>query len=266
MRTFSLALFMGLFLSISSLQAAPVDLSTWTAESYSAVAGFPSGLWGVSGGGSTVLQTANGQPTMFYSDFNAMGTNVTGTIQVSTSSDDDYIGFALGFQPGDSANASASYLLVDWKRNQQSYNFAAPSNTPGSIAYAGLAVSRVTGTPTADEFWGHVNFVENPSGGLTELARGNTLGTTGWARYTDYVFSFNFLPTGLQVSVNGTPELNIAGSFSNGRMAFYNFSQAGVTYSAFEVQPVPEPGTMILMGLGLLGLVGYNVRRRKQAL
>jgi len=239
--------------------AAPVDLSTWTAESYPAVSGFGAGVWTVSGDGSSVFQSVNGQPTMFYSDFNAINTEVTGTINVS-GSDNDYIGFALGFSPGDSSNADADYLLLDWKRGTQSFNFGAPSDiTPGSTALAGLAVSRVTGLPTADEFWGHVDFTENPAGGVTELARANTLGSTGWLTSTDYDFTFVFQSNRLQVFVDGVSEIDIAGSFNDGRLAFYNFSQAGVTYSAFTTMPapVPVPGALLLFSSGLLGLLGY---------
>jgi len=153
--------------------------------------------------------------------------------------------------------------LIDWKRNTQSFNFGAPSNTPGSNAPAGLAVSRVTGIPTADEFWGHVNFAENPAGGLTELARGNTLGSTGWALNTVYNFRFVFQSNRLQVFVDDIPQIDIAGSFSDGRLAFYNFSQAGVTYSAFETvpAPVPVPSAIWLLVSGLLMMSG--IRRRK---
>jgi len=66
--------------------------------------------------------------------------------------------------------------------------------------------------------------------------------------------------------VNGVKELDIAGVFGNGRLAFYNFSQANVTYSAFEVvegpfPAVPEPETYAMMLAGL-GLLGFIARRR----
>ena len=153
----------------------PVDLSTWTAESYPAVSGFPAGLWTVSLDKTSVYQSNNGQPTLFYSDFSAFNTQVQGTICVTLGQwDNDYIGFALGFQPGDSSNINADYLLIDWKKGTQWYNFSTPSCTPGSTAPAGLAVSRVKGIPTADEFWGHVDFDWASCSPLCEHARLHT--------------------------------------------------------------------------------------------
>lgn len=249
----------------SGVAAAPVDLSTWTAESYPAVAGFGAGKWTVAADGNSVTQSVNGQPTLFVSDFNVFGTDVRGKIRVNAGSDNDFVGFALGYKAGDTTNTGADYLLVDWKQGDQYYDFGAPSNTPGSDAYKGLAVSRVFGVPTADEFWGHVNFPDNGNGnGLNPLARGANLGSTGWADGATYEFRFVFQPTTLQVYVDNQLELSVSGAFSDGRLAFYNFSQGNVTYSAFTVDqapPVPEPGTWALL-LGGLVLVGAAARRR----
>jgi hypothetical protein len=201
------------------------------------VSGFGAGIWTVAPDGSAVTQSVNGQPTLFYSDFNVFNTKVEGKI-VSGGGDDDYIGFVLGFDPGDSSSAAADYLLVDWKAGTQTFDFGAPSCTPGSVAPSGLAVSRVTGIPSADEFWGHVNFDASCSdlqSGLQELQRGATLGATGWSAGVSYKFKFVFNESKLEVYVNDALELDIAGSFANGRMGFYNFSQANVTYSAFTL-------------------------------
>ncbi len=255
-------------------QAVPVDLSTWTSESYPAVSGFSPGNWVVSGGNDTVTQTVNGQPTLYYSDFSAFNTDLTGTIRVNTGGDDDFVGFALGFNPGDSSNASADYLLVDWKQGSQSFDFGAPANTtPGGLAPAGLAVSRVIGLANADEFWQHEDLLGNPSGGLTELARGTNLGNTGWNDFQEYEFQFIFRADMLQVFVDGVLEIDINGSFNDGRLAFYNFSQSNVVYSGFTVDPVPptpnptprvipEPATAAAGCLGL-GAIGLAVRRRR---
>jgi len=241
----------------------PVDLSTWNAESYTAVSGFPVGVWTVSSDKASVYQSQNGQPTMFYSDFNAFNTNVQGKIMV-TGGDDDFVGFALGFQPGDSSSSSADYLLVDWKRGNQWYDFLSPSCGPGNTAPAGLAVSRVKGIPIADEFWGHVdqNVSCSPLGqGLTELARGATLESTGWVIGQEYVFRFEFTQTSLKVYVDDILQIDIAGTFSNGRLAFYNFSQAGVTYSGFtavkteveiDIKPGSDPNSINLGGNGVV--------------
>lgn len=217
------------------LAVEPVDLSTWTAESYPAVAGFDPGVWTVAGDGQSVFQSINGQPTLFVSDFDAFYSAFEGVIEV-TGTDDDFVGFAIGYVPGDIGNPSADYLLVDWKQGTQPYDFLAPSCTPGSVAPAGLAVSRVFGIPTADEFWGHLNFdavCSDLNNGVEELQRGLTLGNTGWSQGVAYTFKFEFLSNRLRVWVNGTLEIDISGSFANGRFGFYNFSQAAVTYSGF---------------------------------
>ena len=180
--------------------------------------------------------------------------------------DDDYIGFALGFNSGDTTNGAADYLLIDWKQGNQNFDFGAPSTTPGSIAYSGLAVSRVTGIPTADEFWGHTDFATHTGGGVEELQRATNLGSTGWTAGTTYDFTFDFGPNDLEVFVNGVLELDITGSFNDGSFGFYNFSQAGVTYSGFEKEQgsfsVPEPSVLLLLTIGLAGI---TYTRRKKA-
>lgn len=219
----------------------PVDLSAWTAESYPAVTGFLPALWTVQGGNLSVLQERNGQPTLFYSDFPALNTVLEGRVIVSAGAgDNDYIGFALGFQPGDSTNPSADYLLVDWKHNNQSADFL-PSCTPESDAYLGLAVSRVFGIPTADEFWGHINFdadCSDVNNGVEELARGFNLGNTYWVHGQEYSFRFEYSPNSLKVFVDDVLEIDVQGSFDDGRFACYNFSQQLVTYSSFVVRPL----------------------------
>lgn len=245
-------------LASTSLDAAPVNLNTWTAESYPSVSGFGAGVWTVASGGGSVHQSVNGQPTLFYSDFNATGSDVQGKIKVQDAGDDDYVGFALGFSPGDTGNSAANYLLLDWKKATQNFDFGSPSTTPGSTAFIGLAVSRVTGVPTADEFWGHVNFPSHAGGSVQELARGATLGSAGWLTNTEYTFRMIFTSTNLKVYVDDILQMDVNGTFQDGRLAFYNFSQANVTYSAFTIDPapgLPAPGGVALFAAGLISLV-----------
>jgi hypothetical protein len=213
-----------------------VDLNSWTEETYSG------GNWQVEDNGFTVLQTVNTpHGTFFYSPFEAFDTQFTGQIKVETSGDDDYVGFALGFQPGATTDPNTEYLLVDWKQGNQ--------NAFGAFAPAGLAVSKVNGIPTTTDLWGH-------QGTLTELARGINLGSTGWADHTTYEFTFVFTENNLKVFVNGVLEIDVDGEFSNGRLGFYNFSQERVRYSGFNVAPIlDETGTVTIETLDGSGTI-----------
>jgi hypothetical protein len=229
----------------------PVDLSTWIAEGGNS-------NWNVAGDNNSVVQTVNGDPTVFHNNTNSQGVALKGTIQVGSTTDDDFIGFVLGFDSGDFASAGADFILIDWKQGDQANT--CPS---GSTGNAGLAISRVTGVGDFNAFWCHNSPVD-------ELARANTLGSTGWVEGQEYEFDLIFNPTQIRVFVDGTEELNITGTFENGAFGFYNQSQDNVTYAGLtqrEAPPpqnqIPLPGALPLMGLGLAAL-GIATRRRRR--
>jgi len=169
------------------------------------------------------------------------------------------VGFVLGYNEGDITNASANYILIDWKQGDQS---------PG---VDGLAISRVTGaldpnlgTHTNNDAWDHLGVV-------TELARATTLGSTGWLDNTTYDFDLIFTATQIQVTVNNIIELSIAGTFGNGSFGFYNFSQANVLYAGIEERDdpvfgaVPIPAAAFMFAPALLGFMGLRRRAKNKA-
>jgi len=229
-----------------------VDLTGWTSDG--------GGNWVVQAGNDSVLQTVNGQPTVFYEPgANAQGTALSGEITVQTTGDDDFVGFVLGYQAGEDSSASADYWLVDWKQGDQ------------SGALDGLALSHVTDAtgPANPDFWQH-------TGGVDEVARASNLGSTGWADNTTYSFDLVFTADLIQVYVDGVLELDVSAaaagvaSYSDGAFGFYNYSQDNVLYAGITedddiiIEPpsgVPEPETLALFTLGLTGLM---LRRRKR--
>lgn len=231
--------------------ATPVDLSTWTAEG--------TGTWNVQPGNNSVIQTVNGNPTVFYSDFKSFGNQLSGTIRVNTTSDDDFIGFVVGFNPGDLTSASSNFLLVDWKQGTQNFF--------GCTGSAGLAVSSVSaGLGNNAGAWCHQGL------GVTELARGASLGNVGWADNTLYTFDIEYTPTNMKVFVDSVLQIDINGSFSDGRFGFYNYSQANVEYAGITTRvlpptgAVPEPTTwaMMLLGFGFVGGAMRSAKRRQK--
>jgi hypothetical protein len=241
-----------LLLAAVAGHAVPVNLSSWTAQG--------GGNWNLAPDNNSVTQTFNGNPAVFFGPGNAQGNQLSGTIRVNTQSDDDFIGFVLGFNSGDLTAATTDFLLIDWKQaNQSAFS---------CIGQAGLAISRVTqGLGNNAGAWCHQGL------GVTELARGTTLGSTGWADLTTYTFDLVFTASNVQVFVNGTKEIDINGIFANGSFGFYNYSQANVTYGAITqtVAPpppppngVPLPGTLALAGLGMLAL-GFSRGRSRRA-
>jgi hypothetical protein len=220
-------------------RAQPIDVSNWIGEDYLVTADPPAN-WIVAPDGLSVLQTTNANPAVFYGDLTVLDKCIEATVTVELAQeDDDFIGFVLGFEPGDALNPSADYLLIDWKRGDQTFDFGC-----GPVfAARGLAVSRVAGVPTGGEFWGHVNLdapCSDLDNGIEELERASTFGDTGWVFWGEtYVFRFELTAHSLRVYVDGALEIDVEGEFSDGRFAFYNFSQREVVYSVSE-SPLPS--------------------------
>ena len=175
-------------------------------------------VWNIDPSGAFGTQTVNtSTPTIGLFDADAMAATYTIDIRVNETNDDDFIGFVLGFSPGEASSASADYLLVDWKQANQ--------NSNGANGQRGLAISRVTGipNPVTNSFWGH-------TGAVAEFARASTLGNTGWADNTTYRFVITYTATSLVISVNGIQQFSLTGTFPAGEIGFYGLSQPQVRY------------------------------------
>ena len=248
-------------LASSTAFAGPVDLGTWTSEENSDLGNIsPTSVWTVlnAPANDAVHQSENSVPSFFEeAGASSLGQSLSGNVTVETTSDNDYIGFVLGFNAGEANSGSAEFILIDWKQSDQSGHCS-------STAVDGLAISLVTDTSASSggecDFWLH-------SGGVGEIAQATSLGSTSWADNTSYASALEFTASVIDVSVDGNLELSITAadaglaSFSDGAFDFYNCSQSTVLCSAIEedIANIPAPAGLGLLGLGLLGM---RARRR----
>ena len=216
-----------------------VDFDDWTEETFPPIPNnIGQATWTVQPDDTMIIQTDNGQPTFYYSDFTSFNKQITISMSVdgSATTDDDFIGFAIGFTPGDATlvgggpdvgsptNPGADYLILDWKKaTQVPVDFGPDGN--GGTGLVGMALSRVSGFPSANELYQHTDYPDiTPSfvGSVTEIARATNLGSTGWAYDTTYDFVITYTADRMQIRVNGVLEFDEFGSFPNINVANAN--------------------------------------------
>jgi large repetitive protein len=201
-----------------------------------AVQDFPgsTATWTLSPDRTSGLQTVNTpNPTIALFGEEATRGTFAVRMQVETAEDDDFIGLALGFNPGDQTNPNANYLVVDWKQALQ------------DGVEPGLRVAHVRGVPTNGAHIAHgipLRSCPNPTTScVTQLADARTLGTTGWADNTPYTMQISYTTGGFELRVNGSVEFSIRPSdfpgqfpgnvFPEGQLGFYLLSQENVRYT-----------------------------------
>jgi len=228
----------GFVLSVNYAKAGPIDLNTWSEID-------SNGNWEVSSDGSSVVQTSNSSGTIFISSDSFINSKFVGTFTVETNVDDDFIGFVFGYNNVD------DFYIFDWKQREQPIT--------GRDIFEGFTLSKVSIDAAAASglnLWDHTGL------GISVLDT-QYGGHEGWDDYVTYDFILDYTDTSIEILINGgiyenenifslTGLTNNAGSFG-----FYNLSQQTVRYTAsiVEAEAVPEPSTLIVFILGLIGLV-----------
>ena len=187
------------------------------------------GNWVLSKDGKSVLQTINGDPTFYVSPDEYIDITLRGTLTVEANSDDDYIGFVLGYKsPLGKEDDPLDFLLFDWKSLAQ------------DNCEEGFALARVKGKLAAEEgLWDR-----KESDRFKVLAKDYGDGK-GWRYKKSYRFEVIYQKDRVRISIDGKLLFDVKGAFQSGRFGFYNYSQEGIRYSDFSVtqgKPAPAAG------------------------
>lgn len=206
-------------------QGVPVDLSNWQTIQYE-LNSQPDASWDLQPGNTSVLQSVNSDASIFLSDFDAVGQEITGTWSVQTTSDDDFMGFVFGYQD------RGHYYLFDWKQTSQNFS--------GDFAEVGMSLKVVdmppNTDPTQDDLW-----PTNGSANVT-LLQHNTI---PWADNTSYEFTLTFNPGTIEITVREAGQVLDSwlvndSTYVDGEFGFYNYSQGQVLYQGFNRVGAPE--------------------------
>ena len=280
------------FLCVASVTAQPIDLNTLTELTYQPTNGFSAPDWQIvdapvydASGSLTgevvpvAAELTNSYPTILHTTEEVLGNRITYIWRPGA--DDDLSGFVLGLDPGTPAapateEQNTRYLLFDWKRVEQEFNFADPltaegqpgdfinDSTDGTTAFATFRAGWVSGVPTADELWGKVSLPSVGSfpdtGGVTLIAEGAAAGQAGYnanGANQQYIVDIEYTADRVVVSLDGVEEFNFTPAdvpgaglteFPQGRFGFYESHQSpGGIYTKLELSsleaaaPTPEP-------------------------
>ena len=246
-----------------------VDLSEWKEVIYHYPAnGQGRGAWELSNNDQWAIQKINGDPTILVSDIDVTGVTVEGSWLMKGNSDDDLVGFVFGYQdPG-------HFYLLDWKKATQ-------DDGACGLAKQGISIKTVT----AD--------YSGPESGMLEASQPfdgkdlwNTEGTEkkvtllyheeieGWAFEKEYRFILEFNPGAFTVTVMEGEETIFSkklkdNTYKNGKLGFYNFSQAPVIYKGFKtitvIKQFPWWIFIVVTALLLMAYVVFKRMRKSEA-
>jgi hypothetical protein len=174
--------------------------------------------------GLVAVQTANPMPSAYLNNVVVSNFVARGKVSVATSSDDDMFGFVFGWQD------PQHFYLVDWKQATQD----AP---PCGLAPVGVGLKLVNSdTPLEScfDFWSGIGSEKvepllSPAG-------------PGWVENTVYDFELVFRPGDIQLKIRNGDDVVVDlesddKTYTSGLFGFYNYSQEGVRYEFFTLEP-----------------------------
>lgn len=210
-----LTLILAAAMSLPAVAEVQTDLSDWVVENEDGT----SANWTYDGETNSWFQSINTSDyTFLYDPANtSLGKAISGTISVNTNSDDDYIGFVVGYQPGDYSNPEADYLLLSWKQADQ------------DTLAGGMFLYHIEGD---------VHTITSRKNSMTELKSSTDYNGVGWEDYVDYTFDIAYDQGYLAIFVNDDLQYSLTPGeigktyFSEGAFGFYNFSQSRVEYGS----------------------------------
>jgi hypothetical protein len=147
------------------------------------------------------------------------------------------------------------------------------ANTSGGMQTAGdldfvYQVNNLSSSTTVVESTSHFNFSTTMTGGVGVdyvAGSGNVnpgLATRSGTTTHGATVKFNFLGNG-DINPGQSSTLNVIETLSRNYTVGNYTLQDGVTANITAYAPGPEPSSMVLVGLGAMGLIGYGLRRRK---
>lgn len=195
------------------------------------------GGWVLGAGDSSLSSQCNSLfPLMYVGPDTLINVKITGTFEVATNSDDDYVGFVFGFKDtwdytwngGNADTMYHNYYLFDWKKNGQTWSgYAAQEGY--SLCKVDTAIAR-TNPQVFPNFWNHTN-----SAGFQVLQTQFST-TSGWVSFTEYDFELYYTPTRAVITINADTIFDQSGCFEPGLFGFYSFSQEGTDYWDFNYE------------------------------
>jgi hypothetical protein len=198
-----------------------VELNGWTAVG--------SGNWSVQAGNTSVVQTLNVNNLFYVSPDNLSNKRIKGTLKVSGTIDNDWIGFTVGYVD------SSNHYRFQWTKSESS---------GGTVPVDGWAlVQVVNGIPTMGV----------ADGTATNIVSDFSNSSRGWELDVEYEFEMIYTSGKAVLRIKGgssyfanNPQLfSLSGDFPSGKFGFYGTSQDKVTYSNLRFENLASPSLTI---------------------
>ena len=197
-------------------RGALLDLRTFTRQQYQ-LSTQPDATWTTSADGLTASESVDADASIWLGSFDFSQGMIEGSMSVTTTTEDDYIGFVFGYQDAD------HFYLFDWKQADQ-------NDAAFGLAQRGMTVKVVSAsTPvTGRDLW--------PTAGNGPRVRPIFHNMILWADNTSYTFRLEPFTGGFTITIlQGTAvvaEVSLADStYAAGKFGLYAYSQPNVRFS-----------------------------------